>query len=133
MTSGVQAGWYQQQDGSQRFWDGGAWTDQIAPGSQGYAAVQAVQPYAHTAVTGTVVAPKSPALALLGSFFIPGLGQFMNGNATAGVAFLLAWLVSFPLMLILIGFPIAFVAWVWSMADAYSGAQKWNARRGIVS
>ncbi|MFV0634009.1 DUF2510 domain-containing protein [Demequina sp.] len=27
------AGWYPQPDGSQRYWDGQAWTDHVAPGS----------------------------------------------------------------------------------------------------
>lgn len=152
MTSGVQAGWYQQPDGSQRYWDGQTWTDHVvpppptpltpapltpnplaaAPPPPAFPSLGAVQPHGGAAV-GRTVAPKSPGLALLGSFFIPGLGQFINGNAGLGVLFLCLWLVSFPLMLVIIGFPMLVGVWIWSMVDAYTGAQKWNAQHGILS
>jgi hypothetical protein len=32
-----------------------------------------------------------------------------------------------------VGFLTAPVVWIWGMVDAYSGAQRWNAARGIVS
>jgi hypothetical protein len=29
--------------------------------------------------------------------------------------------------------PVCFVVWIWGMVDAYQGAQRWNARYGIIS
>ena len=86
------------------------------------------------------VAPKSPAVAALASFFLMGLGQLVNGDVTRG---LVIWLCgatilasAFLLTFIFIGFllyPVWFVFWLWQMYDAYQGAQKWNSRHGIIS
>ncbi|MBM6404612.1 hypothetical protein JQN72_10205 [Phycicoccus sp. CSK15P-2] len=64
---------------------------------------------------------------------LPGLGQFVNGQAGKGVLFLVAYLVSITLVFLFIGLLTAPVLWIWSMVDAYSGAQAWNARHGILS
>jgi TM2 domain-containing membrane protein YozV len=79
------------------------------------------------------VSPKNPALAVIASFFLPGLGQLINGDTNKGVAMLVTYVVSFLLMLVLIGFVTAFGVWVWSMVDAYQGARDWNLRHGILS
>lgn len=86
---------------------------------------------------GMPVARKEPALSLLASFFIPGLGQMLNGDVGIGVAFLSAYFGGWVLVLclgwILIGFiglPIAIGAWIWSMIDAYQGAVKFNQMAG---
>lgn len=33
-SGGVEAGWYRQKDGRERYWDGGAWTDQYREGAE---------------------------------------------------------------------------------------------------
>ena len=91
----------------------------------GYAQPGYPQPYA--------VAPKSPGLALLASFFIPGLGSMMNGDVGKGVGILVGYIVSWFLTIILIGFVGLIAFWVWGMVDGYSGARQWNARHGILS
>jgi TM2 domain-containing membrane protein YozV len=93
---------------------------QLAYTQQGYVAV-------------TQVAPKSPGLALLGSFFFPGLGQLMNGQVGKGIAMFVAYLISVVLLFVVIGVLLVPAIWIWSMVDAYSGAQQWNARHGILS
>ncbi|MFC7491162.1 MULTISPECIES: hypothetical protein [unclassified Knoellia] len=79
------------------------------------------------------MAPKNPGLSLLGSFFIPGLGQLMNGHTGKGIAMFLGYAFSFLLMFVLIGFLTAPAIWIWGMVDAYQSAQRWNLQRGIVS
>lgn len=79
------------------------------------------------------VAPKNPALHLLASFWIPGLGSMMNGEAGKGVGILVGWLVGFLLAFILIGLPIMLGFWIWGMVDAHQGARAWNTRHGIIS
>ncbi len=93
---------------------------QLAYTQQGYVAV-------------TQVAPKSPGLALLGSFFFPGLGQLINGQVGKGIAMFVAYLVSIALLFVFIGFLLVPAIWIWSMVDAYSGAKQWNARHGILA
>ncbi len=80
-----------------------------------------------------VIAPKNPAVSLILSFFLPGLGTIVNGDVGKGVGILLGYLFSYVLMFILIGFLTAPAFWIWGMIDAYQGAQSWNARHGIIS
>lgn len=79
------------------------------------------------------VAPKSPALALLVSFFIPGVGSMMNGEVGKGVGILIGFIVSLFLTVIVVGFFGMLGFWVWGMVDAHQGARSWNLRHGIVS
>ena len=145
------AGWYQQGPETERYWDGRSWTDQLRstgatppPAPPAYGApsggyppypppTSAVVMTQYGYMPSVAVAPKSPGVALLASFFIPGLGQFVNGDSGKGVAMLVGWVVSLVLMIVLIGFVTAFGIWVWSMVDAYQGARTWNAQHGILS
>lgn len=70
---------------------------------------------------------------MLGSFFVPGLGQLMNGQVAKGLFMLVGYVVSLVLVLALIGLVLAPAIWIWSMVDGYTGAQRWNARHGILS
>jgi TM2 domain-containing membrane protein YozV len=79
------------------------------------------------------VAPKNPGLALVASFFIPGLGTLINGNVGLGIAIFAAYCVAWILCLVIIGFVLLPAVWVWGMIDAYQGAKKWNTAHGIVS
>ena len=140
----AQPGWYAQPDGTERFWTGSLWSDQVRPRQS--SAVMPQQPapivgpptpqLAYTQqgyVAVTQVAPKSPGLALLGSFFFPGLGQLINGQVGKGIAMFAAYLISLALLFVLIGFVLAPAIWIWSMVDGYTGARQWNARHGILS
>jgi TM2 domain-containing membrane protein YozV len=79
------------------------------------------------------VAAKSPGLALVASFFIPGLGSLINGSVGIGIAIFVSYCVAWALTLVLIGFILVPAVWVWGMIDAYQGARNWNARHGIIS
>ncbi|GAA1882229.1 hypothetical protein GCM10009814_10390 [Lapillicoccus jejuensis] len=70
---------------------------------------------------------------LLASFFLPGLGSMLNGDTRRGVLILVSYLLSCVLTLVVIGIVGVFGFWVWGMVDAYQGAQRWNARHGILS
>lgn len=61
-------------------------------------------------------------IALLCSFFFPGLGQLYNGDTKKGFTFLgagVVGLVSFAAF----GGLITLVAWIWSMIDGYRVAK----------
>ena len=140
--SAAPAGWYDQHDGTERFWSGSEWTVHhrplqlsdraVLPPAGGGAAVRPNGRPGGT-MTGPTVAPKSPGLALLCSFFVPGLGQLVNGDAGKGVLMFVGYLLSFALMVVLVGFLTAPAIWVWGMVDAYQGAQRWNLQHGVIS
>ncbi len=96
------------------------------------------QPYSQMQPYGQVpgqmaVAPKNPAISLLISFFVPGLGSLINGNTQTGVIILALWVVGIVLTFFIIGFFVVLGAWIWGMIDAYQSAQRWNAQHGIIS
>lgn len=134
------AGWYPDGQGGQRYWDGARWTEH-----QAHRGELVVNPQPHVSAPGPmvvhgmatygvqVVAPKNPGLALVCSFFIPGLGQFVNGEGSKGALFLIGYIVSWVLVFVLIGIPMIFAVWIWSMVDAFTSAKNWNARHGIIS
>lgn len=145
-------GWYEH-DGERRYWDGTQWTHATSipstPEPPGIAPAQysgAVAPYApppqqhgyHAPPPGVVMpGRKEPGIALLLSFFIPGLGSMINGDVGAGVGFLGLYVLGLVLIVclgwILIGFiglPISLLAWGWGMYHAYQGAVEYNRLAG---
>jgi TM2 domain-containing membrane protein YozV len=66
---------------------------------------------------------KSPGVALLLSFFVPGVGQFYNGDTKRGLLMFGILLVSWFLAAAGgIGFIGVFGVWVWGMINAYQVA-----------
>jgi TM2 domain-containing membrane protein YozV len=80
-----------------------------------------------------VIAPKNPAVSLILSFFIPGLGTMVNGNVGRGVLILVLYVVGWVLSFLLIGIPLLIGAWIWGLVDGYTSAQRWNREHGIIS
>ncbi len=52
---------------------------------------------------------------LLNIFVLLGIGSMIGGKMKTGVIQLVLTLVSLPLMLVLIGFPLAFGSWIWGI------------------
>lgn len=75
----------------------------------------------------TQVQPKNPALAAVLSALITGLGQIYNGQIGKGLLMLFLQIIAVVMTAILIGFLIIPVIWVWTIYDAYKGAEKINA------
>ena len=75
---------------------------------------------------------KSPALAVLLSFLLPGLGQIYNDEAQKGVYFIIAVVVSSLAIIIVIGLLTTPVIWIWSMVDAYKVADRKNKAMGVA-
>ena len=100
---------------------------------QPYAQVQPYGPPQAGYPAGQVVAPKNPAIGVLLSFFIPGLGTMVNGNAGRGALILGLYAVGWVLSFFLIGIPLLIGAWIWGMVDGYTSAQRWNQQHGIIS
>lgn len=84
---------------------------------------------------GKTLETKSPFLAIIASFFIPGLGQVYNGRfwkgiaLAAGLAIAIFLIVPGLVLLVIPGliFAVAALAiWIWGMYDAYTEAEKMN-------
>ena len=151
-------GWYPAGEG-ERYWDGRAWTPHTRPpmappvaatDAHGLPHSTANAPGGHatwppptrspappgmvvTPVYYAQVAPKSPALSVLASFFLPGLGSMINGDVAKGIGILIGYFISWVLVIVLVGIVGVFGFWVWGMVDAAEGARRWNARHGIIS
>ena len=143
---GPDSGSYPPYDGYQQSWPGqpaqpGHQTGYQQPGYQQPGYPQAgypqpgyvTNPYQQAPYPQPMVAPKSPGVAVLASFFLPGLGSMISGNGGIGALILILYMVSWLLTLVLIGFIGVFGFWVWGMFQAYSDAVSWNRRYGIIS
>lgn len=69
---------------------------------------------------------KNPGVAAVLSFFICGLGQIYNGQIMKGIIFIICYGIAWALTLIVIGFLVVPVLWIWGMYDAYRTAEKIN-------
>jgi TM2 domain-containing membrane protein YozV len=109
------------------------------PGGYQPAPYQQVQPYQQPYQQGYAgppvmqVVPKNAGIALLISFFLPGVGSLYAGKTNTGVIILIGYIISWILTIVIIGFVGVFGFWVWGMIDAYQAAQSWNRARGIDS
>jgi len=104
-------------------------------GQNGYPPAPYQQPYptGYAAPPIMQVVPKNAGIALLISFFVPGVGSMYAGKTNTGVIILIGYIVSWVLTIVIIGFVGVFGFWVWGLIDAYQGAQAWNRARGIES
>jgi TM2 domain-containing membrane protein YozV len=103
-------------------------------GQPGYPVAPYQQPYPQGyPAAGSQVVPKNPGIALLISFFLPGVGSLYAGKVTTGVIIIACYIVSWILTIVIIGFVGVFGFWVWGMIDAYQAAQTWNRQHGLVS
>ena len=68
----------------------------------------------------------SPLIALVLSFFIPGLGQFYTGQLLKAILLFVAAVIFGILSMIIIGIPFYLIVWIYSMFDAYTRAKEMN-------
>jgi TM2 domain-containing membrane protein YozV len=78
-----------------------------------------------------MVAPRNPAVSVLLSVFIPGLGSMVNDSVSTGVTILILNIIGWMLAIVLIGIPLAIGTWIWGLVDAHRSAQRWNRAHGI--
>ena len=69
---------------------------------------------------------KNPGIAAVLSFFWMGLGQIYNGQIAKGIAFIVAYAISWILTMVLIGLITTPILFVYGIYDAYKSAQKIN-------
>ena len=84
-------------------------------------------PHCGVRVAGVVPSgEKSVALAAILSFLFPGLGHLYNGLTKKGVYFIIAYIVSAVLILLLIGFILVIIVWIWALIDAIKTTEAIN-------
>ncbi len=69
---------------------------------------------------------KSSGIAAIASFIIPGLGQIYNGQIGKGIVFIIIAIIFGLLMIVLIGFILLPLFWVYNIYDAYKTAEQIN-------
>ncbi len=74
----------------------------------------------------TVTTKKNPIVAAILSLIFPGIGQLYIGQNNKGGLFVVLAAVSIVLMVLLIGFILYVLFWLWAIFDAYASAQKLN-------
>jgi TM2 domain-containing membrane protein YozV len=80
-----------------------------------------------------LVQPHSAALAVVASFFIPGLGSMLNDKVGKGIGILVLSILAWISAIFLIGFVLGPAVWIWGMVAANNDARKWNRAHGILS
>jgi predicted Zn finger-like uncharacterized protein len=87
------------------------------------------QPMATPAYSGGSLlgpGPKNSGIAAVLSFFWTGVGQIYNGQILLGLGMMALQFVFILLCFVVIGFPLLFILWVWSIYQAYNTAEKIN-------
>jgi TM2 domain-containing membrane protein YozV len=79
------------------------------------------------------VVPKNPAVALIVSVFLPGVGSMISGQAGVGTLILVSYVLGWFLTLFIVGFVIVPAAWIFGLVHAYQSAQRWNRDHGFTS
>ena len=87
--------------------------------------------YAAQQPAAAMMQKKSAGVAVILSFFLPGLGQIYNGQIGKGIILIILSVVFWLLSSIVIGIPFYIILWIYGMYNAYSTANKINA--GAIS
>jgi len=75
---------------------------------------------------------KNPGLAAVLGFFVPGVGQFYNGQFGKGIVFLIIDGINILLLAVFIGLITIPITAIISAYDCYKSAEKINAAGAVV-
>lgn len=82
--------------------------------------------------TVTSAEEKNVLLAVILSIILPGLGQIYLGLDNKGAIFLIAYVISAILILVLIGLLLCAVIWIWALIDTIISANSINNGEEVV-
>lgn len=71
---------------------------------------------------------KSPGVAAVLSVVWGGLGQIYNGQIGKGLGIMVFQIINVVLTVVLIGYLLFAIVWIWNIYDAYSTAEAINRR-----
>ena len=69
---------------------------------------------------------KSVVLSAILSFLFPGLGHIYNGLTKKGISFIILYIISAVLVMLLVGIVLMIVVWIWALIDAIKTAEAIN-------
>ena len=69
---------------------------------------------------------KNVLLAAILSFLFPGLGHLYLGLNKKGISFILAYIVSAILVMLIIGFVLVIIVWIWALIDSIKSTEAIN-------
>lgn len=75
---------------------------------------------------------KNTLLAIILSVLLPGLGQIYLGLDHKGAIFLIAYVVSAILILLIIGFLLVIVIWIWALVDTIQSVNALNRGEEVI-
>lgn len=75
---------------------------------------------------------KNILLAIILSAFLPGLGQIYLGLDHKGAIFLIAYIISAILILLIIGFLLCIIIWIWALVDTITSTNALNRGEEVV-
>lgn len=70
---------------------------------------------------------KSTGIAVILAVLVPGLGHIYLGRIGEGIMYLILAFVFGALIILLIGFILLPILWIWQIYDAYNKANQYNA------
>ena len=70
---------------------------------------------------------KSVGLSVVLSILLPGLGHFYLGLNQKGITFLIAYIISWILVILVIGFILIIAVWIWALIDVIKCTEALNA------
>ena len=76
-----------------------------------------VCPYCGVRAMSSKSGEKNIVISAILSVIFPGLGHFYLNLNTKAISFIIAYIVSAILMLLLIGFVLVIVVWIWALID----------------
>ena len=79
-----------------------------------------------SSVPSTNSGEKSLVLAVILSVIFPGLGQIYLGLNQKGILFIVGYIISAVLILLLIGFLLVLVVWIWALVDVVQSTNAIN-------
>ena len=103
---------------------------------------QSAAPPAHYAYPPGPPARKEPAIAVLISFFIPGVGHLYAGDTNTGVLLLaicfgilvmdlFLFVTIIGILLFVLTIPASLIVWIYAMVDSYAKATAYNRSWGL--
>lgn len=75
---------------------------------------------------------KNTILAVILSVLLPGLGQIYLGLDNKGAIFLIAFIISAILILLIIGFILVVIIWIWALIDTIISVNSLNRGEEVI-
>jgi TM2 domain-containing membrane protein YozV len=89
-------------------------------------------PYGQPYYPMPTASPKSPGVAAILSFLIPGLGHLYSGNPLAALLWFVAAVVAWATVAIVIGFAFVPLVYLGAIIHAYVSTANFNRRHNVI-